>query len=168
LEAQASGLGIVVWGVHRDTPELERIGFPVFSYGTWPCGPVRLDQPHPDALKTARFGDHLVGRDSLVFGDQDGVIFAPGDRVEDLLDTARSIHGQERRQADAVLGNTLRKQLHFDEYLARRGQHHLYLPPASPQHRRRYRGMSISYTAEPNPYTTIASPIAGWARSKGL
>jgi regulator of RNase E activity RraA len=122
LEAQASGLdGIVIWGVHRDTPELEEIGLPVFSYGAYAPGPVRLDEREAEALITARFGAHVVSGEDVVFADKDGVLFVDIYDIESVLKTAESIWQKERAQADKVrAGQTLREQLAFDEYLARR------------------------------------------------
>lgn len=122
LEAAAAGVvALVVWGLHRDTPELVELDLPVFSYGSHPPGPVRLDDQERDALTSARFGAELVTSADVVFADDDGVVFVAAERVEAVLAVAHSLRRVERDQAERIQqGETLRRQTSFDEYLERR------------------------------------------------
>lgn len=122
LEAKAAGLaGLVVWGLHRDTADIQAIGLPVYSLGALPTGPLRLDPLPPDALSTATIGEWTVTSADVVVADADGAVFVPADRTDELFALAESIRDTERRQAELIRsGRTLRDQVRFDEYLAAR------------------------------------------------
>ncbi len=122
LEAKNCRLaGIIVWGAHRDTPELRQISLPIFSYGAWPSGPQRLHPFDPSALHSARFGNFIVERSDTAFADDDGCLFVLGQHADDLLSVAREIWERERRQAEAIKsGRSLREQLDFARYLKNR------------------------------------------------
>lgn len=128
LEAASAGVvGVVVWGLHRDTADLHDIDLPVWSYGAYAPGPTRVDAREHEALLTARFGPHEVTRDDVVFADDDGVVFVAREHVDDILDAAAKIAATEREQARRMrAGVSLREQTHFDEYLARRQEDPTY------------------------------------------
>jgi regulator of RNase E activity RraA len=124
LEARLHGVAaIVVWGAHRDEAELEAMGFPVWSLGTVPNGPLRLDGRPPDALEAAWVGPHRITRDDVVVADRDGVLFVPQERWDEVQATALAITATERAQADRVkAGVSLSRQLDLAGYLEARRQ----------------------------------------------
>jgi 4-hydroxy-4-methyl-2-oxoglutarate aldolase len=121
IEAREAGLsGVVVWGCHRDTDELLALGLPVFSYGRVPLGPREARPRPPDALTSARFGPFSVTADDAVLADADGAMFVPLARLDELVETGRTIIERERAQADrAAEGASLREQMRFADYLSR-------------------------------------------------
>jgi len=124
LEAQTAGLeGVVIWGLHRDTADIQAIGLPVFSMGAISTGPQRLDVRPQDALASATVGNWAVGREDLVLGVDDRVLFVPATRAGDVCTRAVTIRATERRQAERIrAGVSLRSQVRFDAYLAQRRQ----------------------------------------------
>ena len=120
LETKLAGLaGIVIWGLHRDTPELLEIGLPMFSLGGCPTGPLRLDPRDAGALVSARVGSWTVGTDDVAMGDMNGVLFLPAARAEEIARTAGAIRDTEHAQAGKMRqGTSLRAQLQFSEFLA--------------------------------------------------
>jgi regulator of RNase E activity RraA len=122
IEAKGAGLsGILIWGLSRDTVDILAIDLPVFSLGTIPTGPLSVATRPSGALATAKVGEWTITRDEVVFGDEDGILFVPADRVDEVVATAEIIRDTERSQAAKVAaGDTLRVQMKFADYLAAR------------------------------------------------
>ncbi len=118
-EAKLAGLaGILVWGCHRDTQEIRDLGLPVFSFGAFPSGPRTTSERDPDALASARVGNVMVDASDVVVADDDGAIFLPTNKVNEIAGAARAIREREHQQAELLAaGNPLFQQLRFAEYL---------------------------------------------------
>jgi 4-hydroxy-4-methyl-2-oxoglutarate aldolase len=116
-EARRRGVaGIVVDGWCRDLRGLRRLGLPVFARGTTPAaggaaGPVAVQDP-------VRFGGIDVRPGDLVFGDDDGLLIAPPERVEAALDRAEEIERVEAEVAAAMgRGRSLHELTNAAEHL---------------------------------------------------
>jgi hypothetical protein len=85
--------------------------------------PWRPGARRNDALKSAAVGDWILRHEDLALGDDDGVLFLPGTWVEEIFTLAETIRDTERRQAGQIrAGVSLRSQVRFDAYLAKRQQ----------------------------------------------
>jgi regulator of RNase E activity RraA len=119
LEAASAGLaGVVVWGLHRDTADLLRIGLALVSLGALPTGPLP-QHVHRDRL--VHVGEWPVEAGDLVVADDDGVVLVDAASAAAVLDAARAIRDTEGAQAERIRsGVGLREQLRFGDYLAKR------------------------------------------------
>jgi 4-hydroxy-4-methyl-2-oxoglutarate aldolase len=94
-EARRRGLaGIVTDGFCRDLRGLRAIGLPVFSRGTTPRSGTTVSRAQRGG--EVEFGGVRVRRGDIVFGDDDGLLIAPAERIEAALDTEEGIARAER------------------------------------------------------------------------
>ena len=117
-EARRRGLaGIVCDGPCRDLRGLRQIGLPAFARGTTPRSGTTVSRAAHGA--TVACGGVVVAPGDLVFGDDDGVLAAPPDRISAALETAEWIARSERAiLAAQARGEALHGLTNHDEHVA--------------------------------------------------
>lgn len=100
--AKVRGLaGAVIDGGARDTDEIERIGFPVFSRSITPATSVgryvsvAKQVPVTCAGVLVRPGDYIVG-------DRDGVVVVPAEKIERVLELIRQYDEKESKMVPII------------------------------------------------------------------
>jgi 4-hydroxy-4-methyl-2-oxoglutarate aldolase len=117
-EAKRRGLaGLVVDGLCRDLRGLRRIGLPAFARGTTPRSGTAVSREAHGAQ--VRFGGVEVSPGDVVFGDDDGLLIAPADRIAAALDAAELIARSERAiLAGQERGEPLASLTSLDDHVA--------------------------------------------------
>lgn len=117
-EARRRGLaGMVADGYCRDVRGLRAIGLPVFARGTTPRSGTTKSRAAPGA--TVACGGVAVSPGDIVFGDDDGLLIAPAERIAGALETAELIGRSERAiLAAQARGEALHGLTNHDEHVA--------------------------------------------------
>lgn len=99
--AQAAGyVGIVVDGCTRDRRGNIELGFPVFSRGFMPAGPIKKDPGNINT--TVACGGVEVAPGDLIVGDCDGVCVVPRECIIEVLDKAEKKKAYEENREKAI------------------------------------------------------------------
>jgi regulator of RNase E activity RraA len=117
-EARRRGLAaIVADGYCRDLRGLRAIGLPVYARGTTPRSGKSVSRAAHGA--TIHCGGIEVSPGDIVFGDDDGLLIAPADRIAEALETAEVIARSERAILAAQAGGeSLHGLTNHDEHVA--------------------------------------------------
>ena len=93
--------GAVLNGYHRDTQEIRRIGFPVFSWGGYSQDQRGRGKVVDYRCPLELLNGVAVNPGDVVFGDVDGVVVVPQDRESEVVEAAlEKVTGEDQvRQA---------------------------------------------------------------------
>lgn len=87
LAIRSGASAAIIGGVTRDTAEVEKLGFPVFSKGS-NCKDVRKRATMESYNKTIEVEGIKVSPNDLIFGDNDGIIIIPKKHENKILTRA--------------------------------------------------------------------------------
>jgi 4-hydroxy-4-methyl-2-oxoglutarate aldolase len=109
--------GIVADGFCRDLRGLRQIGLPVFARGTTPRSGTTVSRAALGSTITC--GGVEVSPGEIVFGDDDGLLIAPAERIAAALETAELIgHSERAILAAQAHGEALHDLTNHDEHVA--------------------------------------------------
>jgi CMP-N-acetylneuraminic acid synthetase/regulator of RNase E activity RraA len=87
LAIRSGASAAIISGVTRDTSEVKKLGFPVFSKGA-NCKDVRKRATMESYNKTIIIDGITISPNDLIFGDSDGIIVIPKQYEKKILDRA--------------------------------------------------------------------------------
>lgn len=96
LAIRAGASAAIIDGVTRDTAEVQKLGFPVFSKGS-NCKDVRKRATIESYNKTIKISGIKVSPNDLIFGDNEGVIVIPKKHEKRVLEKAFNVIDTEKR-----------------------------------------------------------------------
>jgi 4-hydroxy-4-methyl-2-oxoglutarate aldolase len=109
--------GIIADGFCRDLRGLRQIGLPVFARGTTPRSGTTVSRAALGSTITC--GGVEVSPGEIVFGDDDGLLIAPAERIAAALETAELIgHSERAILAAQAHGEALHDLTNHDEHVA--------------------------------------------------
>lgn len=99
--AQAAGFaGMVIDGYTRDRDGNIELGFPVYSKGFMPRGPIKKNEGNINTVIYC--GGVKVAPGDLVMGDSDGVCVIPREYIERVLDEAEKKQAYEEKREETI------------------------------------------------------------------
>ena len=118
-EARRRGLaGVVIDGRCRDVAGLRRVGLPVFARGTTPNSGTTVSRA--PLRGRVRCGGVEIAAGDIVFGDDDGVVASPAERIAAALEAAEAIGRAEQAILAAIpRGTPLHDLTNFGDHVAR-------------------------------------------------
>ncbi|MHA1907915.1 MAG: RraA family protein [Candidatus Thorarchaeota archaeon] len=87
--------GAVIDGTSRDIYDIDDVNFPVFAKGRHP-GTMRGRMNMESVGETIKCGSVTVNPGDLIFGDGDGVVVIPKDKIEEVLKHAEEVASTDK------------------------------------------------------------------------
>lgn len=89
--------GTVIYGTCRDVTEIQQLGYPVWSVGTFPRR-SRNDFSFGSLQEPVQIGAVRICPGDIIVADDTGVVCVPQDRYREVLDLAEQIISTEQQQ----------------------------------------------------------------------